>query len=170
MATSHQRHPPQDTQNQRNTRQHGAKYFAVSIIPKQPSRLHPDDFDSDSSDNSNNPRPMPLLPIRPGREQTVDEEISCCEVQKVLTITRQDAHHADRVQQKHDPGNPMVFKTGGLHACCSINSEVMRALKRHRGIPPPGCTLPPQKYKPLSFVLRLRCRKKAERVLLELAP
>jgi len=65
----------------------------------------------------------------------------------------------------------MPFKTGGLgHEYESVSSVAIRALNKHKGMPPPGCTLPPQKYSPLSKVDRLRCLRNAANVLFELAP
>ena len=43
-----------------------------------------------------------------------------------------------------------------------INSDTIFAEFKHNGIPPPGCTLPPQKYKFLIFLEKLGCLKNAD--------
>tara|TARA_Y100001978_G_C23580443_1_gene378706 strand:+ start:745 stop:909 length:165 start_codon:yes stop_codon:yes gene_type:complete len=49
-------------------------------------------------------------------------------------------------------------------------SAVILPDHRQRGIPPPGWTLPPQKYRLLIELLKLGCLKKAENLELLAAP
>ena len=49
-----------------------------------------------------------------------------------------------------------------------MSSATILAEARQKGIPPPGCTDPPTKYKPFIFLLKLACRLNAENLLLEL--
>ena len=52
----------------------------------------------------------------------------------------------------------------------SISLPVIPADIRNKGIPPPGCTLPPVKYKPFSLLLKLGCLRKAAYLELLLVP
>jgi hypothetical protein len=49
-------------------------------------------------------------------------------------------------------------------------SATIFADDRQTGMPPPGCTEPPQKYKFLIFLLKLLCLKKAPVLVFELMP
>jgi hypothetical protein len=51
-----------------------------------------------------------------------------------------------------------------------ISSLTIFADNKQSGIPPPGCTLPPQKYNPSIFDDLLACLKNAANWLLELVP
>jgi hypothetical protein len=46
----------------------------------------------------------------------------------------------------------------------------MEAEDRHRGIPPPGCTLPPTKYNPPMSLRKFPCRLNEAYRLFELLP
>jgi hypothetical protein len=50
------------------------------------------------------------------------------------------------------------------------NLETIFAEERHKGMPPPGWTVPPVKYKPFIFLEKFGCLLKAAKILLELAP
>ena len=52
----------------------------------------------------------------------------------------------------------------------SINLLVISALFKHKGMPPPGCTVPPTKYNPLYKFEKFGWRKKAAIVEFELVP
>lgn len=51
-----------------------------------------------------------------------------------------------------------------------MSSDIIFAESNAKGIPPPGCTDPPQKYKLFSWLEKLGCRKNAANRVFELFP
>ena len=60
--------------------------------------------------------------------------------------------------------------TNTKHYLLLTQSQAILAESRLKGMPPPGWTLPPQKYKPLTRVEKLAWRRKAAHLLFELLP
>ena len=67
-------------------------------------------------------------------------------------------------------GRFFLLLVQGYFFWSGMSSDIILAESNAKGIPPPGCTDPPQKYKFFSWVEKLGWRKNAANLVLELLP